>query len=170
MLRDGQVMQIGTAEEILTDPANDYVAQFVADVDRTRVLTARSVMEKPISVVEANGGPRAAVRVMRETQSSAAFVLSRERRLLGAVLAEPAAKAVREGRNDLDGLIDEDVQPVDPDTAVADLFTRCAESPFPVPVADGDGKLLGVIPRVTLLAALGNLNGSTDKEEDTVDA
>ncbi|MGH3375035.1 MAG: quaternary amine ABC transporter ATP-binding protein [Actinoallomurus sp.] len=172
MLRNGRVMQIGTAEEILTDPANDYVAQFVADVDRTRVLTARSVMEKPVAVVDANGGPRAAVRVMRETQSSAAFVLSRDRRLLGAVLAEPAAKAVREGQNDLDGLIETDTQPVDPDTAVADLFTRCAESPFPVPVADEDGKLLGVIPRVTLLAALGNLTGNanTEKEEVTADA
>jgi glycine betaine/proline transport system ATP-binding protein len=175
MLRDGRIMQIGTAEEILTDPANDYVAQFVADVDRTRVLTARSVMEKPIAVVDANGGPRAAVRVMRETQTAAAFVLSRERKLLGAVLAEPAAKATREGRNDLDGLIETDTQPVDPETAVADLFTRCAESPFPVPVADDDGRLLGVIPRVTLLAALGNLNGNghtgeKEDEEVTVDA
>jgi glycine betaine/proline transport system ATP-binding protein len=170
MLRGGKVMQIGTAEEILTDPANDYVAQFVADVDRTRVLTARSVMEMPISVVEPNGGPRAAVRIMRETQSAAAFVLSRERKLLGAVHAEPAAKAVREGRNDLDGLIDENIQPVDPDTAVADLFTRCAGSPFPVPVADADGKLLGVIPRVTLLAALGNLTGTGHSEEAATNA
>jgi glycine betaine/proline transport system ATP-binding protein len=170
MLRDGQVMQIGTAEEILTDPANDYVAQFVADVDRTRVLTARSVMENPVAVVDANGGPRAAVRVMRETQSSAAFVLTRERRLVGAVRAEPAAKAVREGRTDLDGLVDEDVQPVDPDTAVADLFTRCAESPFPVPVSDGDGKLLGVIPRVTLLAALGNVTGNGNGRSEEVAA
>jgi glycine betaine/proline transport system ATP-binding protein len=172
MLRNGKVMQIGTAEEILTDPANDYVAQFVADVDRTRVLTARSVMEKPVAVVDANGGPRAAVRVMRETQSSAAFVLARDRRLLGAVLAGPAAKAVREGQNDLEGLIETDTQPVDPETAVADLFTRCAESPFPVPVADGDGKLLGVIPRITLLAALGNLtgNGHAEPEEVTADA
>jgi glycine betaine/proline transport system ATP-binding protein len=180
MLRDGRVMQIGTAEEILTDPANDYVAQFVADVDRTRVLTARSVMEKPIAVVDANGGPRAAVRVMRENQTSAAFVLSRDRKLLGAILAEPATNAIREGRNDLDGLVDTDTQPVDPETAVADLFTRSAESPFPVPVADGDGRLLGVIPRVTLLAALGNLGGNgsngeqrdepTEHEEATVDA
>ena len=172
MLRSGQVMQIGTAEDILTDPANDYVAQFVADVDRTRVLTARSVMEKPISVVEASGGPRAAVRVMRETQSSAAFVLARDRHLLGAVLAEPAAQAVRDGKNALDGYIEEDVQPVDPDTAVADLFTRCAESPFPVPVADAEGRLIGVIPRVTLLAALGSLsgNGHTENQEVTADA
>jgi glycine betaine/proline transport system ATP-binding protein len=169
MLRNGRVMQIGTAEDILTDPANDYVAQFVADVDRTRVLTARSVMEKPISVVDASGGPRAAVRVMRETQSAGAFVLARDRRLLGTVLAESAARAVREGKNGLDGIIQEDVQPVDPDTAVADLFAQSAESPFPVPVTDGDGKLLGVIPRVTLLAALGNLNGNgnghTEDEE-----
>jgi glycine betaine/proline transport system ATP-binding protein len=170
MLRGGQVMQIGTAEEILTDPANDYVAQFVADVDRTRVLTARSVMEKPVSIVDANGGPRAAVRVMRETQTAAAFVLSRDRRLVGAVHAEPAARAVREGRGDLDGLIDEDVQPVDPDTAVADLFARCAESPFPVPVADDGGKLLGVIPRVTLLAALGSVNGNGHNEEVAANA
>jgi glycine betaine/proline transport system ATP-binding protein len=170
MLRNGQVMQIGTAEEILTDPANDYVAQFVADVDRTRVLTARSVMEKPLAVVEANGGPRAAVRIMRETQSSAAFVLSRDRRLLGAVLAEPAAKALREGKSDLDGLIDTDTEPVDPDTAVGELFTRSAESPFPVPVTDRDGKLLGVIPRVTLLAALGNLNGNGHMEEVAANA
>lgn len=181
MLRSGRVMQIGTAEDILTDPANDYVAQFVADVDRTRVLTARSVMEKPVAVVEANGGPRTAVRVMRETQSSAAFVLDRDRRLLGVVLAEPAAKAVREGRNDLDGLVETDTEPVDPETAVADLFTRCAESPFPVPVTGEDGKLLGVIPRVTLLAALGSLTGNghtedipepeaSDKEEVTADA
>ncbi len=99
MLRNGRIMQIGTAEEILTDPANDYVAQFVADVDRTRVLTARSVMEKPIAVVDANGGPRAAVRVMRENQSSAAFVLARDRRLLGAVRAEPAAPGRPRGRD-----------------------------------------------------------------------
>lgn len=157
MLRDGRIIQIGTAEEILTDPANDYVAEFVADVDRTRVLTARSVMEQPVAVVDTKGGPRAAVRVMRETQSSAAFVLSRERRLLGAVLAEPAAKAVRDGRADLDEIIDRDTQPVDPETPVADLFARCAESPFPVPVTDGEDRLLGVIPRVTLLAALGNV-------------
>jgi glycine betaine/proline transport system ATP-binding protein len=160
MLRHGRVMQIGTAEEILTDPANDYVAQFVADVDRTRVLTARSVMDKPIAVVDAHGGPRAAVRVMREQQTSAAFVVDRARRLVGVVFAEPAAKAVREGRNTLDGVIEDGLQPVDPDTAVADLFLLSAESPLPVPVTDANGKLLGVIPRVTLLAALGNLNGN----------
>lgn len=57
VMRDGRIVQIGTAEEVLKDPANDYVAQFVADVDRTRVLTASSVMEPPLMEVSAAAGP-----------------------------------------------------------------------------------------------------------------
>jgi glycine betaine/proline transport system ATP-binding protein len=71
---------------------------------------------------------------------------------------------VQENVQKLDGLIDpEDLEPVPPDTPVADLFQRCAESDLPVPVADEAGTLLGVIPRVTLLAALGAI--STHVEE-----
>ena len=45
VLRDGRVAQIGTAQEILSEPANDYVERFIEDVDRTRVLTAASVLD-----------------------------------------------------------------------------------------------------------------------------
>lgn len=47
MMRDGKIVQVGTTEEILNDPANDYVAQFIQDVDRTRVLTAGDVKNHP---------------------------------------------------------------------------------------------------------------------------
>ncbi|MBN9613027.1 MAG: betaine/proline/choline family ABC transporter ATP-binding protein, partial [Actinobacteria bacterium] len=53
VMRDGRVVQVGTPNDILTDPANDYVAQFVQDVDRARVLTAGDVMEPPLAVVAA---------------------------------------------------------------------------------------------------------------------
>lgn len=51
MMRDGQIVQIGTAEQILNTPADDYVAQFVRDVDRSRVLTAGAVMTSPIPII-----------------------------------------------------------------------------------------------------------------------
>ena len=165
VMRSGRIVQIGTAEEILNDPANDYVAQFVQDVDRTRVLTATSVMEQPLAIVPTSAGPRAALRTMRENQAGAAFVLDRERQLVGAVRGDPVAEAVRKGEDKLDGLIEEDLATVTPDTAVADLFAPAAESPLPLAVVDERHRLLGVIPRVTLLAALGNVSGgdsSTD--------
>ncbi|MFG3256572.1 glycine betaine/L-proline ABC transporter ATP-binding protein [Streptomyces sp. NPDC048172] len=45
VMRDGRIVQIGTAEDILVRPATDYVASFIQDVDRSRVLTAGSIME-----------------------------------------------------------------------------------------------------------------------------
>src|SRR5690554_1851136 len=74
VMRDGRIVQIGTPNEILTDPANDYVAQFVQDVDRARVLTAADVMEPPHAVVFASAGPRTALKLMRDQQTSACFV------------------------------------------------------------------------------------------------
>ena len=59
MMRDGRIVQIGTAEQILNDPADDFVAQFVQDVDRTRVLTAGAVMTPPVALIGSEQGPRA---------------------------------------------------------------------------------------------------------------
>jgi glycine betaine/proline transport system ATP-binding protein len=154
MMRDGRIVQEGTAEQILNDPANDYVAQFVQDVDRTRVLTASSVMEKPAAVLGDEQGPRAAHRLMRENQLTSLFVVGRDRSLSG-VLHEPAvAQAVDAGRENLDGLLDSPAT-VTADTALADLFHDAAQSSAPLAVLDDDRRLLGVIPKVTLLNALG---------------
>src|SRR5699024_4870951 len=95
VMRDGRIVQIGTPEDILTDPANDYVEQFVQDVDRARVLTASNVMEKPVAVVSAAAGPRTALKTMRDAYSSAAYVVDRDRALLGTVEDRDALKLVR---------------------------------------------------------------------------
>lgn len=155
MMRDGRVVQIGTAEQILNDPANDYVAQFVQDVDWTRVLTAGSVMEPPMAVLGLGQGPRAAHRVLREHQMSALMVVDRQRRLQGVVHEDDVVAALHSGQETLDGLVRPAVT-VRPDVPVADLFGAAAESSAALAVVD-DGRLLGVIPRVTLLSALGSV-------------
>jgi glycine betaine/proline transport system ATP-binding protein len=157
MMRDGRIVQIGTSEEILRDPANDYVAQFVQDVDRSRVLRASAVMEQPVAVVGSRSGPRQALRSMREQQAGAAFVVDPDRKLVGVVRDGAIAEAVRSDADSLEGLMDaRDIVAVHPDTVVADLFAPSAECPVPLAVVDDDQRLVGVIPRVTLLAALGN--------------
>lgn len=163
VMRDGRIVQIGTAEEILTTPANDYVAQFVADVDRTRILTASSVMERPSGVVDVNAGPQVATRVLRETQASAVYVAGPDDRYLGTVSADAATTAARNGGKNLQGIVStEDVQTVAEGTPVAELFAPCATSRHPVAVVDDTGRLTGVVSQVALLNALGNLGVEND--------
>uniref|UniRef100_UPI0035CD19F5 quaternary amine ABC transporter ATP-binding protein n=1 Tax=Actinophytocola gossypii TaxID=2812003 RepID=UPI0035CD19F5 len=161
MMRDGRIVQQGTAEHILNDPANDYVAQFVQDVDRTRILTASSVMEKPVAVLGAESGPRAAHRLMRENQLNGIMVVDRKRKLQGVVGESAAADAVAAGRDDLAGVLEQPAT-VSPDTAVADLFATSANSAIPIAVVDAERHLLGVIARVTLLSALGSISQTAE--------
>jgi glycine betaine/proline transport system ATP-binding protein len=161
VMRDGRVVQVGTPDEILTDPANDYVAQFVQDVDRARVLTAASVMEPARAVVSGSAGPRAALRTMRDMQTSAAFVVGNGRKLLGVVNDRDLLKHVKAGNPDLMAIVRNDPATVGPDQYLVDLFEPAAESQLPVAVVDEQGRLLGAIPRVTLLAALANVPTTT---------
>ncbi|PPG54700.1 glycine betaine ABC transporter ATP-binding protein [Rathayibacter sp. AY2B7] len=161
VMRDGRIVQIGTPEEILTDPANDYVAQFVQDVDRARVLTASAVMEPARSVVTLAAGPRAALRSMRDLQTSAAFVVGGGRRLLGTVRDRDVIEQVRRSTGDLSAVLASDVVTVGPDTALSEVIEPAVESALPVAVVDSNARVLGAIPRVTLLAALGNVPART---------
>jgi len=161
VMRDGRIVQIGTPEEILTDPANDYVAQFVQDVDRARVLTASSVMEPVRSVVTITAGPRAALRTMRDLQTSAAFVLNRDRSFAGVVRDRDVLRLVKAGDTDLRAIIRDTATAVTPDTPLVDLVEPSVESDLPIAVVDEKKRLIGVIPRVTLLAAIGNVTTNT---------
>lgn len=161
VMRDGRIVQIGTPNEILTDPANDYVAQFVQDVDRARVLTAGDVMEPPHAVVFASAGPRAALKLMRDVQTSACFVTTAKRELLGVVRDKDVLRQVRDGSTDLTERLRPAPGVVTRDRLIADLFEYAAESPLPVAVIDAHSRLVGVVPRVTLLAALADLPATT---------
>jgi glycine betaine/proline transport system ATP-binding protein len=154
VMRDGRVVQVGTSEQILSHPADDYVAQFIADVDRTRVLTASSVMRRPAAVAFAAGGPRLALRTMRDAQVAAAYVIDKARVLKGIIRDADAVDATRAGKETLDGLVDASLTSVSVDTPLADVFAPAAESPLPVPVTDDKGRLVGVIPRAILLEAM----------------
>lgn len=156
MMRDGSIVQIGTAEDILNDPANDYVAAFIQDVDRSRVLTAHSIMVDPVVVGRDTDGPRTAHRMMREHVLTGLYVVGENRRLVGAVTDDQISDAVRTGdERRLDEIATTDVPTVTQASAVVDLFTPAAETKLPLAVVDDDHHLLGVVSRATLLAALG---------------
>jgi glycine betaine/proline transport system ATP-binding protein len=114
-------------------------------------------MEPPVALLGAEQGPRAAHRLMRENQLDTLFVVDRDMRLRGLVREEPVARALEARVDSIRDLLQDDCVPtVSTDTIIADLFTESAGTEVPIAVLDESGRLMGVIPRVTLLAALGN--------------
>ncbi len=161
LMKDGAIVQIGTPEEILTNPENAYVEKFVADVDLTRVLSASDVMRRPEPVAQCTAGPRVALHLMEEHDIPGIFVVTRQRLLRGRVTLDDAAEAVKKGKQIADILITE-IPIVAPDASLGDIISLIVESPYPVAVADDTGRLRGVISRGAILAALARKGENVD--------
>lgn len=170
MMRDGRIEQIGTSEQILNDPANDYVAQFTQDVDRAKVLTAGSIAEQPPAVLGGEQGPRTAHKLMRESQVPWLVVLRRDRTPLGVLWEEDVARAVRDDRSELPWSQRHEMPVVSADTPIADLFARSAQHLSPLVVVDENKRFVGVIPRVTLLTAVGHPDDTASHDQEGSEA
>src|SRR5699024_3955748 len=133
--------------------ANDYVAKFIQDVDRSRVMTAGSIMERPEKTLGDAQGPRTAHRMLRETHNSWLVVLRRDRTPAGVLWEDHVAEAVRLGHDELPSSVADELPVVSHVSPFAQLLAASAPPTSPLAVVDDDGKHLGVIPRVTLLTA-----------------
>lgn len=159
LMRDGTIVQIGMPEEILTNPANEYVEKFVEGVDVSKVITAEGVMKAPDPVVTLRDGPRMALRLMKEHGISSIFVTTRERKLAGIVLAEDALRALREHKRDFKDILITDVPTVSLDTPIIDIIPIIAESRIPMAVTKEDGSLVGILVRGAVLAGMARKGG-----------
>jgi len=147
----GSMRQIGTPEEILTEPADEYVARFVENVDRTKVITAASLMKKPQPVVTPKDGPSVAVRRMEQMGLSTVFVVDQHRVLRGLVHIDDAIRCRKEKSLE-DCLREDEIYTTWPDTPLSELLGQAMASRYPLAVVDHDGRLLGVLDRASILA------------------
>ncbi|MFY9174342.1 MAG: glycine betaine/L-proline ABC transporter ATP-binding protein [Peptococcia bacterium] len=153
VMRDGLVEQIGTPEEILENPASSYMAEFVQDVDKSKVLQAKNVMVKPNAVVSIKDGPKVAIKEMKNNGISSVFVVDEGRRLKGLVTIDDTVKAIREGQN-LSQILNNNYCTTEPEALLQDLIPIATQSKYPIAVLDEEGRLVGIIMRVSVLAAL----------------
>ncbi|WP_374018138.1 glycine betaine/L-proline ABC transporter ATP-binding protein [Paenibacillus thiaminolyticus] len=166
LLKDGKLIQIGTPEQMLMDPADEYVERFVEGVDLSKVLTAAHIMRRPETVF-LDRGPRVALQLMRDIGISTLFVVGKDKSLQGVVTADKASEAARGGKS-LQEVMFTDVPTVSPDVLLNDLFALSGEAKLPIAVVQPDGKLMGAIVRGAVLGALaGNVPNGTTGANDT---
>jgi glycine betaine/proline transport system ATP-binding protein len=154
VMKDGDIVQIDTPEAILKSPADDYVREFVQDVNRARVVTAASIMQRPDSIVTSKDGARVAVRKMKDASISSVFVTNKQRHLKGIVTIDDAARLVKEGKDSIEEVISNDIKTVTPDTLIVDLLPLFIDNKYPIVVTDEQNVILGIIVKSSVLAGL----------------
>ncbi|HHU18677.1 MAG TPA: glycine betaine/L-proline ABC transporter ATP-binding protein [Bacilli bacterium] len=158
LMRDGSIVQIGTPEEILVNPANDYVERFVQDVDRSKVLVAENIMRRPETINIDKHGPRVALERMREEGLSGIYIVDSSRNLKGYLTADAASAAIKQDIRDLNQVLNPNVPTVGLDKPMQEIFDLIHDSQIPIAVVE-QKKLKGIIIRGSVLAALARESG-----------
>ena len=154
IMKDGEIVQLGTPENILREPANEYVERFVEDVDYTKVRTAESVMVEVKEVAYTNEGPTVVLRRMRRAGLSHIFVVDEERRLQGLADVEEVSRLAERNEQELRAAVDTTTPSVERGTWLREILPLFIERDVPVAVVREDKRLEGVIVRGSLIAGL----------------
>lgn len=158
ILKDGELRQVGTPEEILITPADDYVSRFVKDVNRGRVVTIGSIASEYPTVDLTSATYSDAVAKLKAAASDTCYVLEK-----GKPVGAVTERMTQNGR-DLSGKITsaeqlDPVSTVDSETVLEDMLTLAVNSDVPVAVLNGAGALVGGVPRKTVMSALVRRDG-----------
>jgi len=152
IMKDGVVEQIGTAEEILTDPATEYVEAFVEKVDRKTIITAETLMfDNPIIVRFKKDGPKAAIRKMREAGVNVLPVEDNDEKFLGYVWLEDMLKLEKEKAKTVESALNTEVPSVYKHYTVEEMLPLITGHHHPLAVVDDEGKLEGIITQTSLI-------------------
>ena len=166
IMKDGVIVQVGTPEEILTDPANDYVTRFTESVDRGRIVTASSIMlRQPIVVRVKRDGPETILRKMRERRLYALPVIGNDDQFIGEIHYKDVLNLRKEGGKDIGPIIKKEVPSVLENTIVEDMLPLLSKVRQALPVVDENNRLLGVIPPSAIII---EMTGKDEKEIEEI--
>lgn len=161
IMRNGEVVQEGSPEQIVTQPADEYVKQFVQDASPAKILTAESIMAQPKVLLYNWEGPKTALTLLRKNKRNAAFVVDKNHHFMGVARDEILQDLIKQ--KDIPTKIPEDclekVLSASEDMIVEDLFSIISSNPYPVPILNEDGKLKGVVTTDLIFGAITPNNG-----------
>ncbi len=156
ILRDGRMVQIGTPEEMITNPADDYVRSFINNADSSKIFTVRNVMSTQTCIVRNIDGAATAMRNMKSSGVSSAYVVDEHLHFLGIITLDGAMQVLA-GYTSFEKAILRNVPAISNlDTPVADIMPMSASTPFPLPVLDENGLFCGIVTKASVIASFVN--------------
>lgn len=155
IMKDGQVVQVDSGDDILMNPANEYVERFVEDIDRSLVYTAENIMSTtPEYIVKDENTTQSALDHMVKMDISNIIVVEKDMTLVGYLDREEVESAIRNGNTEIEPFIHTTLPTVRPKTLVKNLYDIIHDIDTPVAVIDTEDKLIGIVVRGAVLSAL----------------
>ena len=164
IMKDGVIVQIGTPEEILTEPATGYVAEFVQDVDQGRVIKVEEIMTEP-DPIQSN----AAFDEVRNAVAGRAEVLVSDPAgaCCGLITRGDVERVSTQGTPSLASAMRTDVPVATGTQSLNEIYAEAGKG-LPIAVLDGDGRLIGRVEPTDVLEELGRVEALTDAFEREV--
>lgn len=164
IMKDGVIVQVGTSEEILTEPANNYVASFVENVDRSKIITASSIVLKdPIVARFKKEGPEVIIRKMRRKNLTLLPVVDDDNLLVGEVYLEDLLELRKEHIKNIDSVIKQFGHTVRENTVIEDIIPLMTKTNSPIWVVGENKEFKGIVPLSSLVF---EVTGKDKKEID----
>ncbi len=157
IMKDGEVVQLGSKEEIVDNPADSYVEDFIRSISRTRVLGAGSIMLDSFVLAKESESLKDVLDKLNKEEVEYGFIVTADNKLLGAVSEKDLTDSLSKGGASLEEITLEDppmLNRVYEDTPIDELVPMSAMSDCPVTVIDEEGSLLGIVTRGALLLSL----------------
>ncbi len=154
VLRDGEIAQKGSPQEIVSNPADEYVSEFVKDVSRSKVIRAESIMREVVCAIRLSQSPREALDAMENAEVARAFAVNEGGALMGALSRRVVAAMASDGEPDMIGANPQPTPSVGIDAYLEEIVPLASRSEQPIAVVDDDGKLKGEVARGALLAGI----------------
>ena len=151
LMKDAEMVQIGKPDEFFDNPASDYVRNFIADVDKTRILKVRSIMNKPAYIAKQGDRVKDTLEAVKKRELSFTYVTDENRKFLGYVTLDQLKRS--RGKT-IDRLINEDETVIYRNAFLREAWPKLKEAEYDLPVVDGKGRLRGVLDYDVVVDAL----------------
>ena len=145
IMRDGEIIQIGAPEDVISKPADGYVREFVQDASPAKVFTASRIMDEPDALLYEWQGLKAALHVLSAAKEDYAFMVGRNRQFLGLITMKRLKNLIQNQGTSLKEALEPSPPTADPEVVLEDLFPIAAEADYPIAVVNEQGRFLGEV-------------------------
>ncbi|MDJ0557247.1 MAG: glycine betaine/L-proline ABC transporter ATP-binding protein [Microcoleaceae cyanobacterium MO_207.B10] len=161
VMKAGEIVQMGTSEELLTQPKNDYISAFTQEVNPAQFIKVGSIINKKVYLKIGQDSVSSVLKQMLQHDLGYIYVVDKQNRPIGLVKKEHLEILLQQGNEDIMQIIETDFRAIDASTSLEKIF-HFYQQGFPLAVVNTEKEFQGMVAASDILTSLGKLGRNLD--------